>query len=575
MKRALIWAFDLLLLALLAIWLNGGVEWEGKRLLKHGADLRRAIVALSILVAWLSPYARATSLWVRVALKFHALILEPRWRWSLFALVAGWGVTVCAYQALAMRYALYDVGIFHQILWSLAHGLGFNSTVSKAGNFLLDHLSPSLALLTPVYWLSGSSPLALPIVHPLLIFGGVAAWVWLAERAPGASPELRRQLAAATLVFGLSFDSLWGNLRWGFHENAIAFVALSWALALVFTDSSTDFRAKAKRAAAFALFAVAAWSKEILLVDVAFYLVVWAFFLRLSREKGTRLLSWGLVVMAVIFIRVFVQFEQMPHPADKNYFERYYGYLGLGLSDFFRSLFLKPWVVFENVGTGEILKYFKTVLLPWLGLPLAWLFWKRSRAAWLLGILPSFASALLATYPPLRGPGFHYVLELWPLLATLTILALAEWAPRRAWVAARVTRQRLIWTWALLALLAMDHDPWNAFREYRTEAIAQAEARAMIQAIPPEHAVIADELAGTWVSGRPVATRWPDLAIVRDRSRVKDVGPVFLLIEGQSDDPELLARLTGSSEPRPFRSAGAWSLYETVSGSRSAPEGTE
>jgi uncharacterized membrane protein len=94
-----------------------------------------------------------------------------------FVLSAGISVLQC----LSLRTPLYDVGLFHQVIWGLAHGYGFSSSISGAGNFLLDHFSPSLVLLVPAFWLSASSALTLLVIQPLLVFGGVAAWIWLAE----------------------------------------------------------------------------------------------------------------------------------------------------------------------------------------------------------------------------------------------------------------------------------------------------------------------------------------------------------------------------------------------------------
>jgi uncharacterized membrane protein len=134
----------------------------------------------------------------------------PLVRILLLGTCAAWAVALGVAQTMALRAPLYDVGIFHQILWGLSHGYGFLSTLSKAGNFLLDHFAPSLVLLTPVYWLTGSSPLTLAVVQPLLFYGGVAAWVYLASKCPGAKPEMRAELAAATTLLGHGRD---GNRR--------------------------------------------------------------------------------------------------------------------------------------------------------------------------------------------------------------------------------------------------------------------------------------------------------------------------------------------------------------------------
>jgi hypothetical protein len=366
-----------------------------------------------------------------------------------------------------------------------------------------------LALLTPFYWLTGSSPYVLAVLHSALLFGGVAAWVRLAECLPGASRTTRSRLAGCAALFAICFDSLWGNLRWGFHENAIAFCSLSWALTLLIVRPASDARRWLARAGALVLIVVTAASKEILLVNMALLVGVWAFWVGQGLRGLRRVAAVAsLLLVALLLLMLFVGFERMPHPADKNYFVRYYAYLGNDLAGFARALLWHPWRAVQTIGAGELLKYLKTVFLPWLGLPLLWLAWAwrpgrdRAPAALLLALLPSLGSAALATYPPLRGSGFHYVLELWPVLAVLTLLALQRLgAP-----------PRLCWAWPLLALLLLDQDPWGQFREFRAEARAAGSSRLELRSIPAADSVAAEELAGPWVAGRLLVTRWPDLS---------------------------------------------------------------
>ena len=237
LSRAASLFLDALIIALILTWLAGGIPWHGHLLLKHGADPRRAAVLLTLLAAWLSSRTRHKSRVIFFVSRIHGLLLQSRWRWGILGVTFLGSVAVSIAQTLALRYPLYDVGLFHQILWSLANGHAFASSISKAGDFLQDHLSPSLALLTPFFWISQSSPLTLAFLHSSLIFGGVAAWVYLAERLSGLTESKRNQLAAATLIFSLSFESLWGNLRWGFHENSIYFCSFSWAIAFLILEN--------------------------------------------------------------------------------------------------------------------------------------------------------------------------------------------------------------------------------------------------------------------------------------------------------------------------------------------------
>ncbi len=492
----LVGAIDLLILVILGLffWSSfiGGIGWGGRMHLTHGADLRRALI-LSIAAASVWREFRAQSR-VIALLRGFAKILEAskRARWSLWVFGLALSLVVAALQTSALRYALYDVGIFHQILWSFIHDFGFRSTISGAGDFFRDHLSPSLALLSPIFWASDSSPYCLGFSMVALISIGTAAWLRLAERIC----ESGSNVPAAAALFIVSFDSLWANERWGFHENALYFAAMSWAVSwFIAPPKWTKFQ--------FPLvicLLVAAGSKEILLLNVAVFSLIWAF-----RLKGNR--KWiasGLAILFSVFLGgVFIFFEKLPHAEGKNYFLRYYSYLGSDLGSFASVLFLHPWKIVEAVGAESLFRYFMTVFAPWLFLPLLFFFKNPSRYLLLAVLLPSFMSAALSTYSPLRDSNFHYVLELWPVLACLTILALND-----------LRIPKLAWIWACLALLALDQDPVAEIREYGAGTALEAEARAKISEISFTLSVAADELAGPWISSRAFVTRYPDLHLM-------------------------------------------------------------
>lgn len=568
--------FDLWVGFFLAIWVMGGLKIHDHLYLRHGADPRRAALIFAVLGYVASPILREKSLWIRGALGFAKLLTRAWVRWIIFLGIAIFATILAVYQTLAFRVTLYDVGLFHQIFWCIGRGLGFHSTVSGSGDFLQDHLAPSIVLLVPFFKLFQESPLFVPVAQVFLLFSGGAAWVFLAENVPGVAQEFRQKLAAATLVFFLTFDSLWGNLRWGFHENAIAFVGLSWSFALLFGGEGSRIREDIRKWIILLLLVISALSKEILLLDVALILFAWAIVqVKLAKKKG----EWSDIIFFVVTVCIgiamiggFVWFEKIPHITDKNYFNRYYLYLGNDLKAFVFSFLHSPLkavgLVIRHVGGVELLKYVFTVFLPWLFLPL--LVWVSRRrlliplpAIWLVSLLPSFASAALATYPPLRGSNFHYVLELWPVLAALTILALS-----------RQRSEKLIWVWALLGILRWDHDPLADLREYRRDAQVYQEARALIRKIPTDAPLVADELAGTWVSSREWLSRWPETSflpnscpeyiLVRnaERGTILEMGVqnVISRCRSRSKQPQINADL---NTPVPMWREAGWVLYHS------------
>ncbi|MEO5969328.1 MAG: hypothetical protein ABIQ95_05330, partial [Bdellovibrionia bacterium] len=135
--------FDGVCLGLIGIWWSGGVSYHGHIYLKHGADPRRAVIIWALLGYFCFKDLRKTSLMLRAVRRVGALLSIPTFRWSAYLVCCLGAAQLAVAQVLAMRVTLWDVGIFHQILWSLVHGLGFNSTLSGAGDFLSDHFAPS------------------------------------------------------------------------------------------------------------------------------------------------------------------------------------------------------------------------------------------------------------------------------------------------------------------------------------------------------------------------------------------------------------------------------------------------
>ncbi len=544
---------DLLIFVLLAIAFLGGIRFRGHLYFKHSADLRRVAIGLGVVGYFFLIQSKEKSFFLKGARRVAEKLSLPRVRKICIVTGLFLAVALSVQRAFAMRVTLYDVGIFHQILWSLVNGFGFHSTISGAGNFLLDHFSPSLIFLTPFYALTQSSPLILPVIHPLLLFGGGIAWIYLASRVKNTPDVLRQKLAAATTVFVFSFESLWANLKWGFHENSIAFFSLSWAFALFFSESSKSLFKK--NALILTLFLIAAGSKEILLLDVSIALMCWAVISK-RRNKEWKVLFFSLFLgmISVGLFLGFIYFEKMVHPTDKNYFNRYYAYLGDNLNEFFLNLFRSPLSIFHAVGAKELIHYFFTVFSPWLFLPFLWKR-KDSQNLWLLVALPSFASAALATYPPLRKSNFHYVLELWPVLACLSVVKLGE-----------KKSSNWLWLWALLALFRMDSDPLSDFRELRETSIHSQKIRERLLSLPLDAAITADELAGTWISNRKWIMRWPETFLLPNQC------PQYIVLRDKFKETEVKAQLNtliqkcGSSarHSQPWIS-GDWEIYSLSS----------
>lgn len=502
---------DLVFVFILGMWWNRGFSYHGRQILPYGPDWRRLLMIIALICFWKAPFLFNESKFLRAIRFFFDTLLTPRGRWTVFGLTLGYAIILGIAQTLAIRYPLYDVGIFHQIIWNITQGNGYLSTISKAGNFLLDHFSPTLALITPAFWISGNSPLTLPVVQVFLIFGGIASWIYLAERIPHPDSS---HFAAAVTVFALSRDSLWGNLRWGFHENSLYFCFISWALVLLFLN---HFQNNLRKWLIYFLMVLAALSKEILLVNVAFALFIWAI-VTYRTNRDQKYFGALLFLSGCAMLSGFLYFEHIPHPADKNYFVRYYSYLGTDLKGFFSTLFLHPIKTFTGIqnaiGTQAILKFIALILSPFVVPAIGWAVEKRKNlksalipspalsiyAVLLMIALPSVAAMGLSTHPYLRDSSKHYFLEIWPAFICIAILWLARFS-------------NVKWTYAaaILGLITMNQDQIRDLQNYIHTAKIQTPARAQMLAISQNESILANDLAGPWVANHPRVAMWPEM----------------------------------------------------------------
>jgi hypothetical protein len=334
--------------------------------------------------------------------------------------------------------------------------------------------------------------------------------------------EKRDRLAAGTLLFFIAFESVWANFRWGFHDTALSFFAQSWAFALWFGGAKSP----RGRALAIILLGVSAFSKEILLLDVGLFFGLWALGFAFDRKRRPAI-ACGLTTVA-LFV-TFVAFQSIKGPTRKNYFERYYAYLGENLGDFLATALTRPWVIGQTVGWLELAAYALTLIGPFLAMPFfAQWSYPSSKGApeiqklpprlWKLAVLPSIASAALSTWDPHRKAEFHHVFDIWPVLILLTLLYLAK-AKAKGW----------LFAWVMLAALTLRQDPMGQLREYTRQAREAQPLRAAMRAIPADGWVMASDNAGPWLANRPETTRFPERDLWPERC------PQYILLEA---DPE-------------------------------------
>lgn len=487
MAKVLSKVLDFLVFLSLGLWLLGTL---------HGADARR--IALVLVLIGFSFFSEA-SLWVLGIKRIWKKLDHVKTRRILLGCIfALWAIRGIA-QSLAIRFPVFDFGIFHQLMTSLAYGRGFFAPISQAPFFLSDHFVISMALLTPLYRLTHEAIWTLPIIHAGLFSLAVWAWMKIAESRIDGTESIRTLLSKTVLLVGILFESHWANLTWGFHENAIAYASFSWMV--YFALGRTGFH----RSGLFNLIGtllcllIGTQSKENLLLTgaIAAVILLW---------KSQRIFGIGIALLLGL---EFFWFQKLPHPEGKNYFIRYYGYLGSNFTEMVTSLATRPWSAIQTVGLGNMLGYGWAVLFPFLlGLP--FVSKKGRKLLWI--VIPSFASALLSTYAPLRETGFHYITELWPWLMMATLFGLGHIAMSKSSGVAK----RWCVLWILMAAWGLRTEPVRTIFSDFALALERKDLKLAMDAIPYESRVLVDDQIGSWISGRPNVERWQDKPFSKD-----------------------------------------------------------
>jgi hypothetical protein len=420
-------------------------------------------------------------------------------------------------KALGLEYPLFDVGIFHQLLWNLSQGNGFLSSISQAEHFLRDHLVLSLSLFTPFYRLAALNPWALGaapgFLTGTLLASVFVAWWFLAERFPFAAPKRRAFVSSVLILSAWGFQTFYGNLHWGLHENLAGAAFISWALALYFSFSSTGgLKEKSGFLGSVLLLAFAAGSKESYLLVAAFT----SLGLLVSEKKISRKSVFGL--LALIFLGVFVWYAQSDRDPGKNYFTRYYGYLGADLRSMIKTLLFHPLQALGGMPLKQDLRYVWELIMPFGILPILFgmslLVARREAlrgksglraASWAigLGILPALGSGLLSSHDTLRNPNLHYFFEIIPILGFLTLFALFAIAPRRVHTYGVV--------FIMISWMMFWAEPWRDIIPSVQAVRRNADLIEKLGRIPPDAIVMTENGAGPWLASRKKASDWSDL----------------------------------------------------------------
>ena len=363
--------------------------------------------------------------------------------------------------------ALYDLGIFHQVLWNTARGLPFASSI-KHMNYLGDHFSPSLALLAPLEWLPYPMEwmLAAQALAEVLI-----AWnIFLLARR-----HLNERLSLLIGIGTLFCPPLFVSTLSDFHPEM--FMAAALARGLYDLDCDRPLHGAL-------WFLLMLGGKE----DAAMVLLPLG--LVLATESRYRVFGLVLAVVAAVWmalaLKVFMPaFRPPAQPGAAWFYLGRYAHLGGSVSEVFRSLLFHP---LRSLGASLTLLKALTILLIFGSWGFASLFGGLRAAA----ALPLAGAHFLSMREEQFGFGFHYLVTVMPVLAWAAIFGAPRILDRRP----RLTRFLIGVVTVVSVIQRFDYSQHHRWPHHSA-------LREAVSLIPPDAPVCVQNWFGAHLSGRP------------------------------------------------------------------------
>lgn len=299
----------------------------------------------------------------------------------------------------------FDLGIYDQATWLVAHGQDFITV--RGLRVFGHHVNLILYAFAPAYRLGAG-------VETLLVTQVVAQATGAVLLFGLARDRLRSGWLALGLAVVLLANPTWQWLAWEyFHPEVLAGSALigAWWAAQ---------RCRWGWFAAAAALAVAC--REDAAAPVALLGVLIA--MRGERRAGTVTAAVALV-WYLVATRVILVWGNGIGP----FYESYFTDFGDGIGEVLRSIVTRPWHAIEVATRPDRLPYLRRMFTPFAFLPVA-------GPVGLLLAAPAVAVNLLSSFPYTREITFHYQATVVPALAIGTVEGVARISRHRRWAAA-------------------------------------------------------------------------------------------------------------------------------------------
>jgi uncharacterized membrane protein len=442
------------------------------------------------------PDARASSSWRSRMVRLG----NSRWRHLPYVILLLGGTAFLITEALLNHRALgtgYDLGIYNQVVWNMAHGRPFATTLVYETGGYYDHFEPVLALISPLYWLLPDVRVLLVVQSIALAVGSVPIYLYARRRLGEFGPGFA-MLALLLVVAYLLYPPLHSANMNDFHEVALLPPLIGFALYGLLTG---------QRRLMFISLVLCLLIKE----DVTVTLLMFGMYILLLKPNGFRrrdglwmailALVWGILILNVLY-------PAMTHGMPYPFVERRYSWLGASPSQALRSLVTQPGVALAHIFQPPKLIFLLRLFAPLLFLPL--LGWPVIGLA-----LPVLAYLMMSDYRPQWSVESYYNPPLLAFLFFATIVAVmllprlgvGRQAGRRRFSARTVVAVLLIAITISVGCSYYAVAPGPGSRSFRWDKFAISArveaARSMLALVPPTASVSTEWALIPHLSQRP------------------------------------------------------------------------
>lgn len=372
------------------------------------------------------------------------------------------------------RSTTYDLAVFEQVLWRMAHGRGATSTLT-AWNTFADHLSPVLLVFVPLYRVA-PSPLWLFAAQALAL--GLGA---LCIRPLAVAVGLDRDAAPATFLVAAYavYPAVWNAAIFDFHPTTMAVPVLLVGCTAALRQS---YRGLWLAAAGLVVL-----RDDLALAAAALACIGW----RTATTRG-RQARVALIFAAAAWTVIGAQLGAA-WGASRHFTARY-GYLGASMSDAAAHPVRSVVGLAEHVFAGNNAYLAAALLLPLAFLPLL-------RPVWLALAVFVALPSLGADDANIHSPLAHYGAPIAPFLLLAAAGALRYFSDGLRERVAAVAVALSVSAFAVIGPVGNDTLTWDS--------VDPGDARAAVAFIQDGDAVVANNVIGPHVAHRDVLLPFP------------------------------------------------------------------